>query len=139
MIKIISTSPQQTRILAKKFAKLLRGGEILALHGELGSGKTTFVKGLALGLGIRQKIMSPSFLIATSYKLPRYKKTLYHLDLYRIPNPSHLRELGFADILKDPKNITVIEWPHHAGQLPQSTIHLKFRHGKRTKERIIKI
>lgn len=91
----------------KNFAKNLRNGSILFLNGELGTGKTTFVKGLGLGLGIdKNKIKSPSFLIIHNYG------KLIHIDLYRIQNASaeELEEAGIIEALNS-KRIKAVEWP----------------------------
>lgn len=139
MIKVVSRSPEQTRALASKFAKSLKGGEVLALEGNLGSGKTTFVKGLGQGLGIKEKVRSPSFLLVRPYLLPRKNRVLYHFDLYRIGKTQDLQELGFADILNDPRNIVAIEWGRRAGKLPRQAIDIKFAQGQALTERIITI
>jgi len=96
------------------FAKQLKGGEILALMGELGAGKTTFTQGLAVGLGLKGKITSPTFVIMNEYSLnskfqiPNSK--LFHLDAYRLKDEKDMDALGVAELLNDSKNIVVIEW-----------------------------
>lgn len=119
----------------------MKKGGILGLSGNLGSGKTTFTKGLALGLGIKKIISSPTFVVYSRYNIPRSRKMqLYHFDLYRINNIAELVELGFQEIINNPKNITVIEWAEKIGKkLPKRTIRIKFEHGKRQQERIINV
>jgi len=106
---------------AANFAKKLKGGEILALVGELGAGKTTFTQGLAIGLKIKGKITSPTFVImneypvaprkrAGNYKLKILNFKLLHLDAYRLKDEKDLSALGVAELLNDPNNIVVIEW-----------------------------
>lgn len=139
MISFLSGSPKQTYKFGKAFAKLLKGGEIVALYGNLGSGKTTFIKGLAKGLGIKTKITSPSFLICNQHQL-RGEKKLYHFDLYRLKNVSELTELGLAETIQSPKNITAIEWADRAKKLlPKRAVKLEFSHNKHARERILHI
>lgn len=110
------------------FTSILRSAEvmssggsqalIIALNGELGAGKTTFIKGFARGLGIKETITSPTYVFVRSYSFEPitrpgfHKDTLYHLDLYRLENQDKktLQSFGFDDILSDPKGIVVIEW-----------------------------
>ena len=106
---VITSSAKETKELAKKMAKDLRGGEILALYGDLGAGKTAFVQGLAQGLGIRRPVTSPTFVIIRPYK--GAVLTLYHIDLYRIRDVGEVRDLGVEEILKDKKAVLAIEWP----------------------------
>lgn len=139
MVTVTSTSPQETKRLAAAIAKQLRGGEILALSGNLGSGKTTFVKGLARALGVKRPIASPTFVLLTPHRLPgKRNKILYHLDLYRLRDPRELHELGFRELLRNPDALMVIEWPHLAKRLlPNRTVRIKFEHGHKPNERII--
>ena len=131
MVEIIAQSKAQTRTLGRQFARLLRGGEVLAVSGELGSGKTTFVKGLASGLGIKAKIKSPTFVIFNIWPVAKKKLLFYHFDLYRLGSSRDLSDLGFTEIVKNKKHITVIEWPAVAKKLlPKRTIYLKFSHDK---------
>jgi tRNA threonylcarbamoyladenosine biosynthesis protein TsaE len=139
MIKIVSTSSAETMNLGKRFADKLKGGEILGLKGKLGSGKTTFVKGLARGLKIDKPMKSPTFVIFSRYAIPKTTKTFYHFDLYRLQTSKDLNELGFREIITDPKNVVAIEWPERAGKvLPARTIFFQFTHSPKTNSRIIK-
>lgn len=108
MAQYLTSSEQETKKLARKFAKIFQTG-IIALIGELGSGKTTFVQGFAKGLGIKEKIISPTFVLIRQHKIPKTKKVLYHIDLYRLEK-NYSQELGLEEIINDPKNIVVIEW-----------------------------
>jgi len=137
----LSPSPGATARIAARIAKHLVPGSVLALRGPLGSGKTTFVKGLAHALGIRGKIVSPSFVIVAPYPVRRGKiKNLYHFDLYRLRSARELRVLGFSEIIKNSDGVTVIEWPEIAKPLlPNKTRYLDFQMGKSPKERRIKI
>ncbi len=112
---IITRSFEETQKLGVNFAKHLKGGDVIALHGDLGSGKTTFVQGLAKGLGIEKKIISPTFIIMRTYVVGSKQdlgfKNFYHVDLYRIESERDIEGLGLFEIMRDPENIVVIEWP----------------------------
>ncbi len=97
---------------AKKFAKGIKGGEIFALIGELGSGKTTFTKALGKELGIRQTISSPTFVMMQQFEISNRKPKLflYHLDLYRTKNFKEVKSLGITEWWGHPETVTVIEW-----------------------------
>lgn len=99
---------------------------VIALEGELGAGKTTFVQGFAKGLGIKEKIISPTFVLIRQHKiLPAGRQVLYHIDLYRIEN---LNGLGLEEILKDPENIALIEWAEKIKDLlPKDTVKISFK------------
>ena len=101
-----SYSEKQTIAFAYKLAQLLQKGDILALCGELGSGKTTFVKGIAKGLKISKDINSPSFVILKVYK---GRVPLYHFDLYRLSSLKELEGIGFEEFIAGDA-ISVIEW-----------------------------
>lgn len=96
--------------MGRKIAADLKGGEVLALSGNLGSGKTTFVQGLAKGLGLKQRIISPTFILIRRYDLKN--KYLYHVDLYRFEKDTvkEVKNLGIEDMWVSPNCITVIEW-----------------------------
>lgn len=110
-MEVKSASPADTQKLATTLAKGLRGGEVIALFGDLGSGKTVFVQGLARGLGIKKRILSPTFVFMRSYPLTRrgQKLTFYHLDLYRGENANDFNALGLWEIFS-PDSIVVLEW-----------------------------
>jgi len=108
-MEFITNSAKETQAAAKKIMKKLasqprRGALVLALSGELGAGKTTFIQGLAPALGIKEKVLSPTFVIMKHFK------NLYHIDCYRLSGAKDLKGLDFEKIIKNPKNIVVIEW-----------------------------
>ena len=112
-------SPAETRAIAETFASSLRGGEVIALQGDIGVGKTVFTKGLAAGLGITSNVTSPTFNIVRQYngRLP-----LYHFDVYRITDPDEVLEIGFEEYLYRGA-VVVIEWPELISDLiPQDAI-----------------
>jgi len=121
-LDLVSHSPDQTRQFAATLARQLRGGDVLLLQGPLGSGKTTFVQGLARGLGVREYVQSPTFILVMEHRgtLPDGTPVrLYHVDLYRLEEPSELATFGLEDCLSDPHGIVVIEWSE---RLPASWI-----------------
>lgn len=103
-----SSSPLDTQKIANSLASDFKNGGVIALSGELGSGKTTFVQGFAKGLGITEKIISPTFLLIRQYPLGDY--FFYHIDLYRLSSVE-TKDLGLKEILTSPNNIVLIEWP----------------------------
>jgi tRNA threonylcarbamoyladenosine biosynthesis protein TsaE len=122
-------SAEDTKKLGKKLSADLKGGEVVALVGDLGSGKTTFAQGFAQGLGIKENIISPSYIIMRTYKIPPL--TLYHLDLYRIEEniDQELTNIGFKEILDDKKAVVLIEWAEKAKDtLPKNTIWINFEY-----------
>lgn len=144
-MKILTISPNQTKKLGEKLAKKIRevGPKkktlILGLIGDLGGGKTTFLQGFAKGLGIKEKVLSPTFILMrkfpisnskfqTNYKpqLPKFK-TFYHFDCYRIEKPKEILDLSFKEIISNPQNIVAIEWAEKIKKiLPKDTILIKF-------------
>ena len=113
---------------------------ILALSGNLGSGKTTFVQGFLRAAGIRRKITSPTFVLIKNYKIQteNYKR-VYHIDCYRIKKSKELLDLGLKEILNNPENIVLIEWPERIKKiLPKDLIWIKFKHGEKENKRILK-
>jgi tRNA threonylcarbamoyladenosine biosynthesis protein TsaE len=118
---IVTATAAETRAVASALARTLPMDSTLALHGDLGVGKTTFVQGLAQGLGIEDSVTSPTFNIFT---LHRGKTNLVHLDAYRLERAEQVEELLLSDFLETPWCLAV-EWPDKiAAWLPANTIHL---------------
>lgn len=107
MATLISHSPADTEALGEKFGRAARPGWVIALSGELGAGKTQFVRGLARGLGIPARVHSPTFTLVAEYGGGRLQ--LFHLDLYRLETPEQIRSAGVEDFLQ-PDGVAVIEW-----------------------------
>jgi len=107
MDSIISHSPQETFEFGKQFAAGLKPGSVLALSGDLGAGKTHFVKGLAVGLGIETEATSPTFTLIHEYTGGRMP--LFHIDLYRLEEPEEALNIGLDEYL-DSNGVTAIEW-----------------------------
>ena len=139
MTKHITKSPKETRELGHSVLNRIslsgqKDAMVITLEGELGAGKTTFVKGLAKILGIKAKVKSPTFTLMKKYKLPKGRKLkaknyLYHLDCYRLKNHKDLLVLGIKDILKDKDNLLLIEWPERIRKiLPKKHIKINIEH-----------
>lgn len=142
MLSLKTTSFKQTKALAKLLSGEIfhgkNGALVFALSGDLGTGKTTFSKGFIAGAGVKRKITSPTFVLVKSYKIKSYK--IYHIDCYRIKKPKELFDSGLEEILKNPKNIVLIEWPEIIKKyLPKGAIWIEFKHGEKINERIIKL
>jgi len=131
MKQFTTYSEKETKDLAKKLAKKLTG--VIALIGELGSGKTTFAQGFAAGLGIKEKIISPTFVLIRQHRIPKTEKTLYHIDLYRIEK--YFSKLGLKEILENPNNIILIEWAEKLKELPKNAIRILIQ--KQDNKRVI--
>ncbi len=128
---VLSRSTQETEELAKRVAGRLKPGDILALYGDLGSGKTTFTAFLVAALGIESRVQSPTFVILRKYlrSVPGGINTVNHLDLYRIQSKEELYDLGIGELFLEPNTITVIEWPKVAEELlPGNTIKINFEY-----------
>lgn len=126
-------SEKETKNLAKKMAGKIKSG-VIALTGELGAGKTTFVQGFAKGLGIKEKIISPTFVLIRQYPIPNTSRILYHIDLYRLEG---FTELGLKEIIGDPNNIVLIEWAEKAEKyLPENTIRVTMEKTSQTERKI---
>jgi len=107
MATIISHSPAETFDFGRQFASLLKKGDVLALAGDLGAGKTHLVKGLASGLGVESEVTSPTFTLIHEYPGGRFP--LYHIDLYRLDSAEEVLKIGLDEYLESP-GVTVIEW-----------------------------
>lgn len=139
-MEIITQGARETQKLGQKLADSLRNGGIVCLYGELGSGKTTFVQGVARGLGIKNRIISPTFIIVRQYKIIRQddkRANFYHIDLYRIQSLDDAKALGLEEILADTANIVLIEWPEKIKEiLPQKRMEIYFEYLNENERRI---
>ena len=146
--KYITKSYRQTQKLGEKLAKeflALRRNQgenshaaVFGLSGNLGGGKTTFLQGFAKGFGVKNKILSPTFVIMKKFQIPPIPKNrrpsdlwykhFYHFDCYRFDKPGDILELGWKAIISNPKNIVAVEWPGKIKKvLPKSTIFINFK------------
>lgn len=100
---------------------------MICCQGALGSGKTTFVQGLARGLGITDRLISPTFVIVRRYEIPTRSGYLYHIDAYRLTGEGHEDTIGFRDILREPDSVVVVEWPERVHDaLPKDRTDMQF-------------
>ncbi len=159
-MKLMSKNSSATKRFAIRIAKdILKSGphkkhaRVVALVGDLGAGKTTFTQGFAKGLGVKNRITSPTFLIFRTYELVpelvRLRRasrgatlqsfhTFFHMDAYRIDSPKELAPLGFKEALKNPGHIFLIEWADKIKKiLPKDTIWVHFSHGRKETERTL--
>lgn len=119
---VVTRSAEASRQVAAELARALPSDTVVALHGDLGVGKTTFVQGLAAGLGIKEPVTSPTFNLYTLHQGPRGK--LLHLDAYRLEGGAQVEALMLEDFLISPW-LAAIEWPERiAGWLPEDAWHL---------------
>ena len=151
--QITSISAGQTKKFGEKLAKQILAKDndnsavVIGLQGELGAGKTTFLQGFARGLGIKEKITSPTFVLMKRFEIPQQDikisrhnyRNFYHLDCYRIEQPSEILTLGWQEIINNPKNIIAIEWPDKIKPLlPKNIFWIKFKLTNKNKnERVI--
>jgi len=131
--EFISNTPEKTMNFSERLASMLSSGDVLALEGDLGAGKTTFTKGLARGLGVARNVNSPTFTIIKEYqgRIP-----LYHMDVYRVEDS--FEDLGFDEYF-DGNGVTVIEWAHLIeDQLPDELLTIYLYHeGNETRKIVL--
>ncbi len=126
VLDVKTAGPQETVRLGEVFGRILAGGTLVALTGELGAGKTVFTKGLARGLGVEdeREVTSPSFVLVNEYQ---GRVPVYHLDLYRLGEAADVEDLGWTDFVGGP-GVMVVEWAEKAGAiLPEDRIDLHIR------------
>ena len=120
MITVTTASAEETIAFAKKIGAILKGGDIIAYKGGLGAGKTTFTRGLAIGMGLPDEVSSPTFALVNEYRGKTL--TLYHFDMYRIMNEEALETTGFYDYISD-DCVIAVEWSENiADCLPKNII-----------------
>ncbi len=134
-MEVKTTSEAATQKVAQKLADTLKPGDIIFLYGDLGAGKSVFVRGLAKGLGVKKRVLSPTFVLMRSYPFARdgRKMNLYHLDLYRTDDT---KSLGLDEILEN-RGIVVIEWAEKIkDRLPPKRIDVKIEKLDETSRKI---
>lgn len=134
-------SARETAAIARNLAAEIkktrpgRGAVVVGLNGELGSGKTVFVKSFMRALGVRRRVISPTFILMRNFQLKGLYARAYHVDAYRTGG-KNLGRLGFKGILDNPKNIVIVEWADRARRLlPRSATMINFEHGIKHNER----
>lgn len=152
-MRYLSKSEKQTKKIAEQLAKKLKGGEVIALIGDLGAGKTTFIQGLAKGLKIKKNVNSPTFVLMKIYPVKQLAfgefpasrgfnrvnplqnlssniQYLCHIDAYRIKNPAELADIGVLEYFKDKNIVSVVEWADKIKSiLPKKIIEILIKHG----------
>ncbi|HLD70799.1 MAG TPA: tRNA (adenosine(37)-N6)-threonylcarbamoyltransferase complex ATPase subunit type 1 TsaE [Negativicutes bacterium] len=151
MDKFTTNSPGETQKIAADVAERVlaaapkKSATVLGLEGDLGAGKTTFLQGFARGLGIKEVVNSPTFIIMKKFQITNSKsqtnpnnqnpkfKTFYHFDLYRLEDEKEFEFFNFTEIISNPKNIVAIEWPEKITRiLPEAIISIQFIHKSST-------
>ena len=124
---IITKSPEETAAFGKELSSKLKDKDIVALYGDLGSGKTQVVKGICAGLGVSETVNSPTFIIVNEYTSKKIKN-IFHFDLYRMKSEEEIINIGFDDYIIS-GGIILIEWPEHAERLlPDGIIKIHLAH-----------
>ena len=118
---VITKSPEQTELLGKKLAELLRPGDVIAYYGDLGAGKTAFTRGLAAGLGIREAVTSPTYTIVNEYLSGRMP--LFHFDMYRLGSSEELFDIGWEDYLAR-GGVCAVEWSENVADALTAAISI---------------
>jgi len=143
MINIITNSSRETFETGFKLGQELKGGEVLALQGNLGAGKTCFLQGLAKGMGIKDKVNSPTFNILKVYKIPGKIKAkispqiFCHIDAYRLRDEKDLISLGIEEFFSDQKTVTAIEWAEKVKKIwPKKTTIISIKNLSEDKREI---
>lgn len=126
-VRLVSQSFENTRKIGKRLAKQAAGGDILCFFGDLGSGKTTMIKGLAAGLGaFDEEVTSPTFVLLNVYD--ELKWPVYHFDLYRLETTDELFDLGYEEFFYG-DGVTVVEWSERLGRLlPKERLEIHLEH-----------
>lgn len=155
MKKFVSNNQEESRKFAQDFAgeilatamsrrNLAIGALVLALAGDLGSGKTAFAQNFAEALGVKEKIKSPTFIIFRKSKIENKKwreigfENFYHFDVYRINNEKEILNLGWEEIISNPENIVLVEWADKIENiLPKNSMRINFKHLKGDKREIV--
>jgi len=129
-MKKITHSEKETMSIAKKFALSMKGGELLCMYGDLGAGKTTFVKGFVGALSKNQKISSPTFVLMKHYRVSRGKiDEVVHIDAYRISDTSEILNIGFEEFIGDGRKVVIIEWADKIKNIfPKQRIDIHIKH-----------
>lgn len=136
---ILSKSARETASIGKSLARSLPRGTTVALLGNLGAGKTVFAKGFAAGLGIKESVTSPTFILMNVYQVRRKDiQTFVHVDCYRVARTSDMKDIGLEEYTRDPKAVVLIEWADRVKKiLPRGTVTVSLRVAGETSRRIV--
>jgi len=130
MERHVLTSPKETAKIAAALAKRVRGGDVVALYGELGAGKTTFAQAFAKALGVKERVQSPTFILMHEHRLKKKGGPAYflHADAYR-GDVAQFRAVGFDEYLGRPDAVVLVEWAERVeALLPKKRIEVRLRH-----------
>lgn len=133
---IISESPEKTYALGRVLGGLLSAGDVVCLNGDLGAGKTRFAQGVAMGLGIREGVTSPTFTLINEYngRLP-----FYHMDVYRLGGPGEMSDLGYEEYFYG-SGVTLVEWAELVEDLlPRERLDISIFNGGDENQRVIRL
>jgi tRNA threonylcarbamoyladenosine biosynthesis protein TsaE len=132
-MKRVSKNLEDTKDIARDIVKVIspkNNARVIGLYGDLGAGKTAFAQSLAEHLGVKNKVVSPTFVIMKKYDIAgKAFEKLIHIDAYRLEKWEELAKLGWADIISDPKNLVLIEWPEKVADImPDGHFKIKIKH-----------
>ena len=137
MAEYVTNSPEETEALGRRLGEKLSPGAVVAFTGDLGAGKTAFTRGLARGLGISERVTSPTFTIVNEYEGGRLP--LFHFDLYRLGSADELFDIGWEDYLSR-GGVCAVEWSENAaGALEEDAVRVDIRRGEHEGQRVITI
>ena len=136
-VRYITNSEEETQRLGEQLARKLTPGTVIAFTGDLGAGKTAFTRGLARGLGIPDRVTSPTFTIVNEYEGGRLP--LFHFDMYRLSSSDELYDIGWEDYLAR-GGVCAVEWSENIDDaLEEGTIRVEIRRGEQEGQRVIEI
>ncbi len=135
MAEQVTQSPEETYALATKLVRIAAfPGAVWALYGDLGAGKTCFVKGTAAALNVKQPVSSPTYTLINEYA---GDLSIYHIDLYRLHSTEDILAIGLDEYIES-QGLTILEWAERAdGLLPAHTLHIRLNYGAHPEERVI--
>ena len=137
MVRFVTNSEEETELLGTRLAKTLTSGAVIAFTGDLGAGKTAFTRGLARGLGIEDRITSPTFTIVNEYEGGRLP--LFHFDMYRLNSSEELFDIGWEDYMVR-GGVCAVEWSENVSDtLGKDSILVEIRGGETASQRVISI
>ncbi len=127
-LEFISRSPDQTTRLGARLGRYLTGGQIVALEGNMGAGKTVFAQGVGMGWGATTRLISPTYVLVRRHQRHQDSLMLYHIDLYRLNSVGEVDMLGLDEIMGDTGAVCLIEWPdRHSALLPNEYLWVHLR------------
>ena len=143
-MKYITRNLEETQKVAKDFISNLNPyrdrAVVIGLYGDLGSGKTSFTQGIAKSLGVGETVTSPTFVIEKIYELVEKKFThLIHIDAYRLDKSEELQHLGWQEVISDPNNLVLIEWPEIVEEIMPNHVKISFKTLEKEDSREIEI